>query len=343
MKQLPPEERLVARLSSLFATRRRDVRMGIGDDAAVLAIGGDAVVTTDTLVSGVDFLPDTDPRRLGRKALNVNLSDLAAMGATPLYALLVLGLPKKTDAHFLDALLEGVRSAATEFGVAVVGGDLSASDTLFASVTAIGRPPRRGVLTRSGARPGDALFVSGTLGAAAAGLALLLAGHRLGADGSVRRANGRRLAASKSADVARLIRHQLDPRPQVEVGRALAEGGLASAAIDVSDGFARDLHRLARASGVGARVDLAALPVDSALPGLEGLAPVDPTATALYGGEDFGLLFTVPKRKLDAVEALAGRFALRRVGTIDGTGRVTAFRDHRIAPLPDAGFDHFGG
>lgn len=343
MKRLPKEERLVARLSALFATRRRDVKLGIGDDAALVAIGGDAVLTTDTLVAGVDFLPDTDPRRLGRKALSVNLSDLAAMGAFPLYALLVLGLPKKTDARFLDAFLEGLRSTATEFGVALVGGDLSASDTLFASVTAIGRPGKRGVLTRSGAQAGDALFVSGTLGAAAAGLALLLAGHRLAEDGTVRRKNRRRLAAPKSADVARLIRHQLDPRPQVELGRALADGGLASAAIDVSDGFARDLHRLASASGVGARVDLSALPVDSALPSLEGLVEIDPTAAALYGGEDFGLLFTVPRRKLGAVEGLAGRFALRRVGTIDGTGRVTAFRDKRIAPLPDAGFDHFGG
>jgi thiamine-monophosphate kinase len=337
---LPPEDAIVQRLAAAFATRRRDVKTGIGDDAAILAAPARLAVTTDVLLEDHDFRRDADPRRLGRKALNVNLSDLAAMGATPLWAVLALGLPKKTRPEWLDALAMGVREAAGEHGVAVVGGDLSASEKIFVSVTVMGQAPEKPLL-RSGAEPGDALYVSGTLGAAAAGLRLLEAGYRLSAEKDVLDPKGRRVPAPRSPEKGRLIRHQIDPRPQLELGAALAAGRLASAALDVSDGLARDLYRLCRASDVGATVDASLLPVDSALPELPAVLDLDPLATALYGGEDFGLLFAVPPRKLAAVEALTGRFALRRIGTIDDGAGVRLVRDGKRVPLPDAGFDHF--
>jgi thiamine-monophosphate kinase len=344
--RLPSEERLVERLRTLLVTRRRDVLLGIGDDAAVVAPSGRLAVTSDVLVENADFRKDADPRRLGRKSLNVNLSDLAAMGATPLYALLTLGMPPRTTPAWFDAFVEGLREAASEYGVAVIGGDLSASGLLFASVTALGRAPEGGLLTRRGAAPGDALFVSGTLGAAAAGFRLLETGFRLGSDGKVRAPKGRRLEAPRAAEVRRLIRHQIDPRPMVDLGTALAGAGLASAAIDVSDGLARDLHRLCRASNVAATLDRDLLPVDSALFDLEKLLKLDPVAAALYGGEDFGLLFSVPARKVAAVERLSRRFALRRIGAVREAGplrRVLLSEGDRLTPIPDAGFDHFGG
>ena len=337
---LPPEDAIVARLAAAFATRRRDVKIGIGDDAAVVVSPDRLAVTTDVLLEDHDFRKDADPRRLGRKALNVNLSDLAAVGARPLWAVLALGLPRKTKTEWLDALAAGIKEAASEHGVAVVGGDLSASDKVFVAVTAMGRAPEA-PLTRSGAEPGDALYVSGTLGAAAAGLRLLEKGYRLSAERVALDPKGRRVAAPRALEVARLIRHQIDPRPQLVLGATLASLSLASAAIDVSDGLARDLYRLCRASDVGATVDAARLPVDSALADLGPLAGLDPLAAGLYGGEDFGLLFTVPKKHLAEVESLSGRFALRRIGTIDDGAGVRLVRDGRRAPLPDAGFDHF--
>jgi thiamine-monophosphate kinase len=337
---LPLEDAIVQRLASAFATRRRDVKTGIGDDAAILAAPSRLAVTTDVLLEDHDFRRDADPRRLGRKAINVNLSDLAAMGAAPLWAVLALGLPKKTRPDWLDALVSGVREAAAEHGVAVVGGDLSASEKIFVAVTALGQAPEKPLL-RSGAEPGDALYVSGTLGAAAAGLRLLEAGYRLSAEKDVLDPKGRRVPATRAPEKARLIRHQIDPRPQLALGAALAAGGLASAALDVSDGLVRDLYRICRASDVGATVEASLLPADSALSNLAGVLGLDPLTTALYGSEDFGLLFTVPRRKLAALEALSGRFALRRIGLIDDGAGVRLVRDGRRAPLADAGFDHF--
>jgi thiamine-monophosphate kinase len=240
----------------------------------------------------------------------------------------------------VEAFAQGVRSAANDTGIAVVGGDLSAARQVMISVAAVGRGCARGALTRSGAKPRDTLWISGTLGAAAAGLALLEAGYRV-QEGSVTGPRGRRVASPRADDLGRMIRHQADPRPAVELGRTLADGELASAAIDVSDGLARDLHRLCRASGVGAVVDASQLPLDSGLAAAADAVPFDARAAALYGGEDFGLLFTTPKRKLADVDRLASRFALRRIGEIDGSGEVTLVSEGRRALLPDRGFDHF--
>ncbi len=340
MRTLPPENDLLRRFERLFATRRRDVKVGVGDDAAVLAAPASLAVCTDALVEGEDFTAGTDPYLVGRKALNVNLSDLAAMGATPLHALLTLGLPRETPVEWLDGFLDGFRAAAREQAVAVVGGDLSAALERFASVTVLGRVPAVGPLRRDGAGPGDELWVSGTLGAAAAGLDLVLRGYRRDRDGKVTAPRGGRVSAARRDEIARLLRHLLDPRPMVDLGRALAEEGIASAAIDLSDGFARDLHRLCRASGTGASVERASLPVDSGLATLPGL-PSSPLELALFGGEDYGLLFAVPPARLGAMKKLAARFAVRRVGRLDATSMLVLADAGRFSPLPDRGFDHF--
>jgi thiamine-monophosphate kinase len=337
---LPPENDLLRRFERLFATRRRDVKVGVGDDAAVLAAPGSLAVCTDALVEGEDFTSGTDPYLVGRKALNVNLSDLAAMGATPLHALLTLGLPRETPVAWLDGFLDGFRAAAREQAVAIVGGDLSASLERFASVTALGRVAEDGPLRRGGASPGDELWVSGTLGAAAAGLALVQRGYRRDRDGNVTAPRGSRVSPARRDEIARLLRHLLDPRPMVDLGRALAQGATASAAIDLSDGLARDLHRLCRASGTGAVVERESLPVDSGLATLPGLA-ADPFDLALFGGEDYGLLFAVPPGKLGTMRKLAARFAVRRIGRLDATPDIVLADAGRFAPLPDRGFDHF--
>ncbi len=344
MKRLPPEDVLVGRLQRLFATRRRDVLVGIGDDAAVVAGAGRLVASTDALVEGTDFRKDADPRRLGRKALSVNLSDLAAMGATPLWSLLTLGLPRRTDPAWFDAFTEGFREVAQENGVAVVGGDLSAATELFASVTVLGRAPEKGLLRRDGAKSGDSLYVSGTLGSAAAGFLFLEAGYRLRPDKTVRCPGRKRLLKARAAEVARLIRHQVDPRPKLDLGRLLAEGGIASAAIDLSDGLSRDLHRLCRASGLSATLEIDSLPVDTGIRELGGLVRLDPLRLALFGGEDYGLLFTVPKRKRPLAERLSARFPIRAIGILDDHGQpgtVLLRTASGLRPLPDAGWDHF--
>ena len=338
---LPPEDQLVSHLAAFYRARRRDVLLGIGDDAAVVQLGGALAVSNDVLVEGIDFLPKSDPRRLGMKAIAVNLSDLAAMGATPLFALLALGLPARTPLAWFEQFHEGFRAVSTEHGVAVVGGDLSSSPTVFASVTVMGRPLVPGFLSRSGASSGDELWISGTLGAAAAGLQLVRAGYRLDGEDGVRGPAGRLLRSAQASELRRLIRHQLSPRPMVELGTTLAEKGLASAAIDLSDGLARDLHRLCRASGVGASVDRGALPVDSALSDLPKKVRLEPLASALFGGEDYGLLFTVPRGKSPAVTRLAGRFALRKIGVMTPAPAVLLTAGGRSEPIPDAGFDHF--
>ncbi|MFN7987066.1 MAG: thiamine-phosphate kinase [Thermoanaerobaculia bacterium] len=340
MKPLPAENELLRRFERLFATRRRDVKVGVGDDAAVLAAPSSLAVCTDALVESEDFTSGTDPYLVGRKAMNVNLSDLAAMGATPLHALLTLGLPRQTPVEWLDGFLDGFRAAAREQAVAIVGGDLSASLERFASVTVLGRVPDAGPLRRAGGREGDELWVSGTLGAAAAGLELVLGGYRRDREGKVTAPRGSRVSAARRDETARLLRHLLDPRPMVDLGRALAEGGIATAAIDLSDGLARDLHRLCRASGTGATLEGESLPVDSALATLP-LLRSDPLDLALFGGEDYGLLFAVPPARLGAMRKVATRFAVRRIGRLEAAAGVFLARRGRLEPLPDRGFDHF--
>ena len=315
------ERRVIARIRSAFDRPRRDVAVGIGDDAAVVRTPGTLLLTTDLLVEDEDFRLDWHPARLlGRKALNINLSDIAAMGGRPLHALVGMAMPGTVDDAWLRRFMAGFRSAAREADVALVGGDLSQAEKVVISVTVTGAAPRP--VTRSGARPGDGIFVSGTLGDAAGGLRLLEKG---GIHGVVKA-------------VEPLLKAFLDPAPRLALGALLARRRLAAAMIDLSDGLSVDLAHVCEESGVGAEVETARVPISEALTKL-GKDPLD---LALNGGEDFELLFTVRPRNLAAVERLSSRFRLSRIGRITtGRGIALVGPGKKRRPLRPGGFEHF--
>jgi len=315
------ERRVISRIRRAFGEARADILLGIGDDAALVRGPARLLLTTDILVEDEDFrLADHPPRLLGRKALNVNLSDIAAMGGRPLHALVGMALPGDVDESWLRQFMAGFRSAAREAGVALVGGDLSQAGKIMISVTVTGEA--RYPVQRGGARPGDAVFVSGTLGDAAGGLRLLEKG---GIRGVVK-------------PVRPLVRAFLDPAPRLKLGALLAGRKLASAMIDLSDGLSVDLAHICEESGVGAEIEAARVPISEALIRFAR----DPLDMALNGGEDFELLFTVRPAKLAAVEAQARRYRLTRIGRITPGRKIRLITpDGKIKPLRARGFEHF--
>jgi thiamine-monophosphate kinase len=315
------ERRVISRIRRAFGEKRADVLLGIGDDAALVRGPERLLLTTDILVEGQDFrLADHPPRLLGRKALNVNLSDIAAMGGRPRHALVGMALPGDVEERWLRQFMAGFRAAALEAGVALVGGDLSQAEEIMIAVTVTGQAGR--FVARSGARPGDGIYVSGTLGDAAAGLRLLEKG---GIHGVVK-------------PVRPLLNAFLDPSPRLALGALLGRRRLASAMIDLSDGLSVDLAHICAESGVGAEIEAERVPVSDALRHFTR----HPLDLALNGGEDFELLFTVRPARRAAVEALAGRHRLTRIGV------VTSGRSVRLVgpgkkkrALRAGGFEHF--
>lgn len=314
---------LIAQYFTGLTPGRDDIRLGIGDDAALVSVppGHDLVIATDTLVAGVHLPLDTDPAAIGHKALAVNLSDLAAMGADPAWALLALTLPEADEA-WLAAFAEGFGRLARESGIALIGGDTTRGP-LTVTVTVHGRVPEGQALTRSGAGPGDAIYVSGGLGAAAAALALR--------------------DAAADPDAFQACRSRLDyPEPRLALGRALR--GLANAAIDISDGLLADLGHLCRASGVGAEIDVDAVPRHSAL---TQLVTDDDAAWydwPLAGGDDYELCFTVPDAALSRIAALAEStgVALTRIGAVTpGEDLVCRHADGSAFRPGAGGYQHF--
>jgi len=298
---------------------RRDVLLGVGDDAALLELppGRVLVAAVDTLVEGRHFLPDAPPRSVGHQALAVNLSDLAAMGADPAWALLSLSLPE-SDPAWLQSFADGLYSLAERHGVALVGGDTVRGPRVV-TVTALGSVEPASALRRDGARPGDVLFVSGWPGEAGAGLEAL-----------------RSATAQGGADP--LVSRYRYAEPRVGLGRALR--GLASAAMDVSDGLLGDLQKLCRASGVAARLDLERLPVSAEL--ARRHAPADCERLVLFGGDDYELLFTVPAEHAAALpSAVAGALPVHRIGVIEAGTGVRCERGGRVEDLRGGGYDHF--
>lgn len=308
------------------------VRVGIGDDAAVVAgaRGRDWVFTTDLMIENVHFRRRWQPpRAVGWKALARSLSDIAAMGAQPRYAGVALAVPAGTPAGWIKDFFAGLAALARRHRVRVIGGDLSAAARVTIDVQAFGEVERGRAVRRRGARPGDVLFVSGTLGRAALGL--------------VCRRQG---VASGRPRLQRAVRAHFYPEPRVRLARALARRRVLTAMIDLSDGLSTDLHHLCEASGVAARVQVARLPVVKLPPALARRFRTTPLALALHGGEDYELLFTVPAR-------LAARLPARLCGVrLTGIGEITKGRgvslveadrrgrrrEHRLEPL---GWDHF--
>jgi thiamine-monophosphate kinase len=300
------------------------VRIGIGDDAAIVAPapGCELALSVDMLVEGRHFFAGTDPARLGHKTLAVNLSDMAAMGATPRFALLAGALPDN-DGDWLEAFMGGFRALAEAHRVELVGGDTTRGPRNLC-VTIVGEVPAGEALTRSGARAGDDIYVSGTIGDAALALAAL---------------SGRTML---DASVLSALRERLEaPQPRVELGIALR--ALASAAIDVSDGLTGDLGHILECSGVGARLDLEALPKSDALARKVSTERELALRCLLAGGDDYELCFTAPPSARTAIDALARRLsiALTRIGTITTERGLAVVEAGRLLdPVPRA-FDHF--
>jgi len=304
--------------------RRRPARgvvVGPGQDCAVVDAGrGRWLLTIDALVDGVHFEPAwLSPQQLGEKSFLVNASDIAAMGGQPRFCVVNLSVPPAYRERDLRAVQRGIVAAARRCGAAVVGGNLTRATALSVSIALLGTAPHR-IVTRRGARPGDRVYVTGTLGDAAAAVRLL--------------------QANVAAPSAPLLRRFRRPTPRLRAGRVLAEMGIVSAMIDVSDGVVQDLGHICRESRVGAEVRTAEIPLSAAYRRLHGKDP----RLALRGGEDYELLCTVPVRHVSTLQRQRARLGCpitcigtitsgRRIGVVDDTGRAL--------PLAARGFDHF--
>ena len=313
---------LIGRFFGDLGARRADVALGVGDDCALLApaAGEQLVACIDTLVEGVHFPPGCDARSIGHRALAVNLSDLAAMGARPAWALLALTLPA-ADESWLTRFAAGFGALAREHGVALVGGDTTAGP-LCVTVQALGFVPAGSALTRTGAQPGDAVFVSGTPGDAAAGL--LLEQGRLKAD---------------EAEDGALRERFLYPVPRLALGQRLR--GLACACIDVSDGLLADCGKLAAASGCGVVLEHESLPLSAAL---RTAAGPEAATLALTGGDDYELAFAVPQSRVPALLAALPQasWGYQRIGELVSGAGASVRRAGFVLSVASRGYDHFG-
>ncbi|TPG64190.1 thiamine-phosphate kinase [Ewingella americana] len=315
---------LIARYFNRYRTARRDVQLGIGDDCALLTVAEKQLlaVSTDTLVEGIHFLKTIDPADLGYKALAVNLSDLAAMGADPAWVSLALTLPE-VNTDWLEAFSDSLFEQLNYYGMQLIGGDTTRGP-LSMTLTIQGLIPMDRALTRSGAGVGDWIFVTGSLGDSAAGLAILLD----------------KLEVSSPQYRKTLLQRHLRPTPRILQGQALRD--LATSAIDISDGLISDLQHVLTASGCGARLDLDALPLSESL-----LASVDKEQAlkwALTGGEDYELCFTVPEINRGALDVALSHLGVdfTCVGQIAPLSEGMKFmRSGAPVKLDWHGFDHF--
>jgi thiamine-monophosphate kinase len=293
------EFELLARIQARLPQSGPRLRLGSGDDAAIALPGGATATSVDAMVDGVHFRRQTSSlAQIGGKALAAALSDLAAMGAEPGEAYVVLGVPPDLDEDGCLELLDGIEKLAAQTGTVLAGGDVTRAPVLTLSVTVVGHAENaEDFVTRAGARPGDALVVTGELGGAAAGLLLL----EHDAKSDVPRLGGPYGYSTRGTSPA-LVARQLEPCPRLEAGRALAEAG-ATAMIDLSDGLGGDAAHLAAASGVGLSIDAAALPIAAGVAEVADAAGHEPLSLAASGGEDYELLATLPPKLLATATA----------------------------------------
>lgn len=318
-------ERALIELVRKTCTPGSHARVGIGDDAAAIDIGSTClVVTTDMLVGRVHFPSGTPAEQMGKKAVVVNLSDIAAMGASPLGLVFSIGLPRGIEVDFVKRLLRSMDTSALSYKTNVLGGDLNESDDVIISGTAFGTVPKGQLLTRSGARPGDIIAVTGELGTATAGLKIML--ERLPRKG-----------------YEKLVRASAQPKARLREGRFLAKSGYVTSAIDITDGIAANLWQISRMSKVKLLVDYEKLPINPLVWKFSAEHKFDERDFALFGGEDFELLFTVKKKGWKKV-----RDGIRRRGTeVTAIGEVVRGKgvylqtEQRGGKLPDRGYEHF--
>jgi len=326
----PEEDTLIARLAAMLPASRR-TRLGIGDDAAAVELpGGDLLlVTTDLLMEDVHFrLSWGNFAQLGWKALAQNLSDIAAMGGVPTHVVIALALPARMTAEQAVDLYRGLSELAAKSEVDIIGGDtIRSSGPLTIGVTVMGQVPAAQLLTRAGGHAGDALFVTGALGAAAAGVRILDSGR------------------PAPDNLYPAILTQLQPQPRLAAARSLAASSCVTAMMDLSDGVATDLHRLCRASGAGAVIERDRLPiapvVQTACAWLaEGGTSCDPLEMALCGGEDFELLLAAPPDAEETLRRLTAPLTLTRIGMLTASPDILLRDETGALPLP-WGFTHF--
>ena len=317
-----PEFDLIARH---FTRPAANAVLGVGDDCALVDItnGMDLAVSTDTMVSGTHFFPDVPPENLGHKALAVNLSDMAAMGAMPYWAMLALTVPT-VDHGWLAAFAKGFFDLAEEFSVSLIGGDTTRGP-LSLTITIMGEVPMGAALRRNGAKAGNDVWVSGNIGDAALAVA-----HR----------NGRVVLGEE--DYHEAVMRLYEPTPRVRLGQALR--GLATSAIDISDGLLGDLGHICRLSGVGATVDLGAIPLSPI--GAQHVATKAGLTAILAGGDDYELCFTAPPNSRDSIAELTDVLGvpLTRIGQVKrGKGVSLLGADGKPMKIDGRGYDHFSG
>jgi thiamine-monophosphate kinase len=325
------ERAILERIRRAVPTPPPTLFVGLGDDAAVATPdrGTLQVLTTDALVEGVHFdRRFSSASDIGAKALAVNISDVAAMGGAPRLALLSLMLPGDLLVDDVDGLIEGLLQMAGAFGVALAGGNITRSPgPLILDVTVVGSVKPRKILTRGGGRPGDAVYVTGTIGAGAAGFEWLRA-HAGG-------------AASQEAGMGECVARYRRPEPRARIGALLGRNRAASACMDTSDGLADAITQVCQASGTGATIDGSALPIHPAARAWFG--DRDPVQAALAGGDDYELVFTVPRRtrgRLGAIGRESRGVPLTCIGELTQDPAIVVRRDGRTEPLPP-GFVHF--
>jgi len=321
------EFELLAKVRARLPQPGPQVRLGSGDDAAITVPGGATATSVDALVDGVHFRREwSSPAQIGHKALASALSDLAAMGAEPGEAYVVLGVPTDLNEDDCLELLDGIVELAAASGTSLVGGDVTRAPALTVAMTVVGHAPEpEQMVARAGARAGDVLALSGEIGGAVAGLLAL---------------ERPQLAAGVAAATAERLRaRQLEPRPRLAAGRALAGGG-ATAMIDLSDGLGGDARHLAAASGVGLQIEADALPLDLGVAEIAAAAGRDPLELAAGGGEDYELLVTLPGERFEAAAAAVSESGttLTRIGTVVA-GEGVEIRLPGGALLEPAGFD----
>ena len=337
------ERDLIQQIKEMITQKAEGLIQGIGDDCAVVVKDQANVwlLTMDTLVESVHFdCSWHPPYLLGRKAVSVNVSDIAAMGGKPVFVLLSLGLPKDFDAAWVIELNRGINEACSQYGCLLIGGDTVCSpEKISLTLTLIGESPQDQVVFRHGACPGDSIWVSGALGYAAAGLDYFRAEKGHGASCP------HETSSQYHSEIAPCITTHLDPQARTGLGRALAQAGCIHAMMDISDGLATDLAHLCQQSKVGARI------VAEKLPGRKGLAFVADLLQKktrdwmLTGGEDYELLFTASPQSNEKIVEIAARQGIRvsLVGKITDSGQGVILLEHGTdgAPITFQGFDHF--
>lgn len=335
---------LIHAIQKLSPARSSGTVIGIGDDAAVLKISPAKLLlaTTDMLVEDVHFdLSTTDYYSLGWKSAAVNLSDIAAMGGVPRYCLISLAIPQSTPVKAVMEFYRGFNALLRIHKTALAGGDTSSSRRgLVISVTVLGEANKRTVVARTGAKRGDRIFVTGTLGDSGAGLEILKAGVRGQGERGKEDKRGTRDEGRKTKDVKSLIQKHLRPSPRVEWGRKIALAGCASSMIDVSDGLSSDLSHLCTESGCGALLVADRIPFSPALLGSAGRLRKPLLHYALSGGEDYEILFTVTPARMKSLAAL--RIPVTEIGTVtEGNAMRLVNATGRKVPLQPTGYNHF--